>query len=60
MEDRLLTQGNQLAGIPSEPGIREDSVRIPPKCTLTKFVMGHGAKLESPHISVSPLRLSNL
>ena len=37
--------GNQLAGIQGEPGIG----RIPPKCTLTKFDMGNGAKGMPPH-----------
>ena len=50
------TQGNQLAGI--QGGTRDQGYgRIPPKCTLTKFDMGHGAKLESPHIGTRSLRM---
>ena len=45
---QAVHQGNQLAGIQGNQGYG----RIPPKCTLTKFYMGNGAKGIPP---ISPL-----
>ena len=42
---RFVNQGNQLAGIQGNQGYG----RIPPKCTLSKFDMGNGAKGIPPY-----------